>query len=69
MKYRYRWIPEIQPAIEFYAAEDYVGAGPGFMGIKRFPASRQLKWEVAFITGFNGDNKDHTLRMALEYEF
>ena len=69
MKYRYRWIPEIQPAIEFYAAEDYVGAGPGFMGIKRFPASRQLKWEVAFITGFIGDSKDHTLRMALEYEF
>lgn len=69
MKYRYRWIPEIQPAFEFYMAEHYIGAGPGFMGIKRFSPRRQLKWELAFITGFNGDVKDHTLRMALEYEF
>lgn len=69
LKYRYRWIPEIQPAIEFYAAENYMGVGPGFMGIKRWDGQHQLKWELAFITGLNGDNKDHTLRMAMEYEF
>ena len=69
MKYRYRWIPEIQPAIEFYAAEDFVGVGPAFMGIRRFDKQKQLKWELGFIAGLNGDSKDHTLRMALEYEF
>ncbi|WP_414828874.1 hypothetical protein [Alteromonas sp. H39] len=69
MKYRYRWIPEVQPAIEFYAAEGYVGVGPAFMGIRRFDGQRQLKWELGFIAGLNGDSKDHTLRMSLEYEF
>jgi len=69
MKYRYRWIPEIQPAIELYAAEDFIGVGPAFMGIRRFDGQKQLKWELGFIAGLNGDNKDHTLRMVLEYEF
>ncbi len=69
MKYRYRWIPEIQPAIEFYAAEDFIGVGPAFMGIRRFDGQKQLKWELGFIAGLNGDNTDHTLRMVLEYEF
>lgn len=68
-KFRYRWIPEIQPAIEVYVAEDFIGAGPAFMGIKRFDRQKQLKWELGFIAGFNGDSKDHTLRMSLEYEF
>ncbi|NVK55799.1 MAG: hypothetical protein HWE26_09300 [Alteromonadaceae bacterium] len=69
MKFRYRWIPEIQPAVEFYAAEDFVGVGPAFMGIRRFDGQKQLKWELGFIAGLNGDSKDHTLRMSLEYEF
>ena len=69
LKYRYRWIPEIQPAIEFYAAEDFIGLGPAFMGIRGFDGQRQLKWELGFIAGLNGDTKDHTLRMSVEYEF
>ena len=69
MKYRYRWIPEVQPAIEFYAAEDFIGVGPAFIGIRRFDGQKQLKWELGFIAGLNDDNKDHTLRMVLEYEF
>ncbi|MEG3767150.1 hypothetical protein [Alteromonas sp. 14N.309.X.WAT.G.H12] len=68
-KFRYRWIPELQPAVELYIAEDYIGIGPAFMGIKRFDRQEQLKWELGFITGLNGDSKDHTLRMSLEYEF
>ena len=68
-KFRYRWIPEVQPGIEMYVAEDYVGVGPAFMGIKRFDRQKQLKWELGFIAGLNGDSKDHTLRMSLEYEF
>ncbi|BFT29242.1 hypothetical protein D210916BOD24_04180 [Alteromonas sp. D210916BOD_24] len=68
-KFRYRWIPEVQPGLELYIAEDFIGIGPAFMGIKRFDRQQQLKWELGFIAGFNGDNKDHTLRMSLEYEF
>lgn len=68
-KFRYRWLPEVQPGVEVYVAEDFIGVGPAFMGIKRFDRQKQLKWELGFIAGLNGDNKDHTLRMSLEYEF
>lgn len=69
LQYRYRFIPEIQPAIELYTAEDFVGLGPSFMGIHRFEAQKQIKWELGFIAGLNGDSKDHTLRASLEFEF
>ena len=69
LQYRYRFIPEIQPAIELYTAEDFVGLGPSFMGIHRFEGQKQIKWELGFIAGLNGDSKDHTLRVAIEYEF
>ncbi len=68
-KFRYRWIPEVQPGLEVYVAEDFIGVGPAFMGIKRFDRQKQLKWELGFIAGLNGDSKDHTLRSSLEYEF
>lgn len=69
LKYRYRYLPAFQPAIEIYTGEDFIGAGPAFMGIHRYQGQKQLKWEMAFIAGLNGDAKDHTLRFALEYEF
>jgi len=69
LKYRYRWLPELQPAIEVYIGEDYSGIGPAFMGIHRFSGQKQLKWELAFITGINKGGKDHSLRFAVEYEF
>lgn len=69
LKYRYRYLPALQPSIEIYTGENFVGAGPGFMGVHRYEGQKQLKWELAFIAGLNGDSKDHTLRFALEYEF
>jgi hypothetical protein len=69
LKYRYRYLPSLQPSIEIYTGEDFVGIGPGFMGVHRYEGQKQLKWELAFIAGLNGDSKDHTLRFALEYEF
>ena len=69
LQYRYRWLPQVQPAIEFYVGEDYTGIGPALMGIQRFEGQKQLKWEAGFITGLNGDSKDHILRVAIEYEF
>lgn len=68
-KYRYRWIPQIQPSIELYSGEDYLGVGPAFMGIQRFDGQKQLKWEAGFISEFSNSGKDHTFRFALEYEF
>jgi hypothetical protein len=69
LKYRYRYLAALQPSIEIYTGEDFVGVGPGFMGVHRYEGQKQLKWELAFIAGLNGDAKDHTLRFALEYEF
>lgn len=71
LQYRYRWIPQLQPAIELYATENFIGAGPAFMGIHRYQRQKQLKWEFAFITAIDSDStgKDHSLRFAIEYEF
>lgn len=69
LKYRYRWMPQIQPAIEIYTGEDYFGIGPAFMGIQRFDGQKQLKWEAGFITEVSNSGKDHSLRVVLEYEF
>jgi len=69
VQYRYRYMEQFQPAIELYSGENYIGLGPAFMGIQRFDGQKQLKWEMAFITGLNGEDKDHILRMAIEYEF
>jgi len=69
LKYRYRWLPQIQPAIEIYTGEGYFGIGPAFMGIQRFDGQKQLKWEAGFITELSNSGKDHSLRVALEYEF
>ena len=69
LKYRYRWLPQIQPAIEIYTGEGYFGIGPAFMGIQRFDGQKQLKWEAGFITELSNSGKDHSLRIALEYEF
>lgn len=68
-KYRFRWQPYMQPGLELYSSDDYLGIGPAFMGIQRFEGQKQLKWELAFIQGLNGESNDKTLRFLLEYEF
>ena len=69
LQYRYRFIPEIQPAIELYMGEDYVGIGPAMMGLHRFTGQRQIKWELGLITEVGHSGKDQTLRLGLEFEF
>ena len=68
-QYRYRWLPQVQPSIELFIGEDFVGIGPGFMGLQRFDGQKQLKWEAGFITEVGHSGKDHSFRIALEYEF
>ncbi len=69
LQYRYRWLPQMQPAIEIYSGEDYFGVGPAFMGVQRFDGQKQLKWEAGFISEISNSGKDHSFRVALEYEF
>ena len=69
LKYRYRWSPQLQPSIEFYTGQNYMGIGPGFMGVQRFDKHKQLKWEIAFIEGLDNESENHIIRMAIEYEF
>jgi hypothetical protein len=68
-QYRYRWLPEFQPSLELYSGEDFLGLGPSFMGVHRIQGQEQIKWELGFITEVSHAGKDHTLRMAVEYEF
>ncbi|TKB45442.1 hypothetical protein [Thalassotalea mangrovi] len=69
LQYRYRWIPQLQPALELYSGEEFFGLGPAFLGIQRFSGQKQLKWEAGFITELSHPGKNHTLRIALEFEF
>jgi hypothetical protein len=69
LQYRYRYLEQLQPAIELYSGENYLGIGPAFMGVQRFEGQKQLKWEVGFITGVDSRSKGHILRVAVEYEF
>lgn len=69
MQYRYLLTLEFQPALEIYSDRDFQGIGPGFMGVSKFSPRQHLKWELAFIKGVNGDNKDHTLRAGVEWTF
>ena len=69
LQYRYRYLEQLQPAIEIYSGENYLGIGPAFMGLQRFSSQKQLKWEVGFITSVDNRSKGHILRMAIEYEF
>jgi hypothetical protein len=69
LQYRYRWLPQVQPAIEFYAGENYKGAGPSMMGVHKFSGLEQLKWELAVIFAIDASTVNNTLRFALEYEF
>ncbi len=69
LQYRYRYLEQLQPAIELYSGQNYLGIGPAFMGIQRFDGQKQLKWEVGLITGIDSRSKGHILRVAIEYEF
>ncbi|MDX2369963.1 MAG: hypothetical protein QNK36_16430, partial [Colwellia sp.] len=69
LQYRYRYLEQLQPAIELYSGQNYLGIGPAFMGVQRFDGQKQLKWEMGFITGVDSRSKGHILRVAIEYEF
>lgn len=66
---RYRYSRRFEPALELYAGEDTLGAGPVVMGLESFSPMTALKWQAGVIFGMDSDTADYTLRLALEYEF
>ena len=69
LQYRFRHLEQLQPAIEVYSGDNYLGIGPAFMGVQRYSGQKKLKWEAAFITGVTTESQGHILRLAIEYEF
>lgn len=69
LQLRHRSSPRLEPAVELYAGEDSLGAGPTFLGRERLGSMRALKWEAGVIFGLDGATPDYTLRAVLEYEF
>ncbi|MBW2941202.1 hypothetical protein [Zhongshania aquimaris] len=66
---RYRYRPMLEPALEFYSAEDYRGIGPVLVGAARLSGANSLRWEVGTVFGLDDDSADFSFRLMLEYEF
>ncbi|WP_339676921.1 hypothetical protein [uncultured Zhongshania sp.] len=66
---RFRYRPMLEPALEFYAAEDYRGIGPVLVGAARLSGANSLRWEVGTVFGLDEDSADYSFRLMLEYEF
>jgi len=66
---RYRYARHIEPALEFYGAEDGRALGPALMGDIRFGMRRALHWELGLLFGLDHDSPDNSLRAGIEYGF
>ena len=66
---RYRYSPRLEPAVEFFAAENLRALGPALMGTERLAPGRRLHWEAGFAVGLDHASPDLALRGKLEYEF
>ena len=66
---RYRYSRALEPAIEFYMAENTLGLGPVLMGEQRFGTRKKLHWELGVIAGLSNETPDATLRALAEFEF
>jgi hypothetical protein len=66
---RYRYSPRLEPAVEFFAAENLHALGPALLGTERLAPGRRLHWEAGFAVGLDHASPDLSLRGKLEYEF
>ncbi|MFT5482052.1 MAG: hypothetical protein ACI9GW_000699 [Halieaceae bacterium] len=66
---RYRYSPYFEPALEFHAGQDTRSLGPAILGSVPLDVGRRLRWEAGLSFALDGESADHTLRLALEYEF
>ena len=66
---RYRWSPSLEPAVEFFAAENLRALGPALLGSARIGPGRRLRWELGLAVGLDRTSPDLSARGKLEYEF
>ncbi len=66
---KYMFRRYLEPALEFYAGENYRGIGPVLIGTLRLAGANSLRWELGGIIGLDNDSEDEALRFLLEYEF
>lgn len=66
---RYRYSPRLEPALEFFAAENLRALGPALLGTERLSPGRRLHWEAGLAVGLDHTSPDLSLRGRLEYEF
>lgn len=66
---RYRYKPEFEPSIEFYAGQDSRGIGPVLQGTVNTGVRKSLHWEAGLLFGHGDASPDRTWRFLLEYEF
>lgn len=66
---RYRYARQFEPAMELYAGQNTLGAGPVVVGSRLLGGPRRLRWEFGSIFGLRDDTPDVTARALVEFEF
>lgn len=66
---RYRYSPSLEPALELFAAQKLLAAGPALLGTERLGAGRRLHWEAGIAMGLDSQSPEISVRGKLEYEF
>lgn len=66
---RYRYSPRLEPALEFYAGEDTVAAGPVFLGQLTTGPGRRWNWEAGVLWRLDNKSPDLSVRLLLDFEF
>lgn len=66
---RYRYAPGIEPALEFFAAENLLALGPALLGTTSLGAGRRLHWEAGVAAGLDQSSPNLSVRGKLEFEF
>lgn len=66
---RYRFSSYLEPAIEFYQAQDTQGIGPVLTGLLRIGQGDKLYWRAGVIAGTDKVTPAMSWVLSLEYEF
>ncbi len=66
---RYRFSRFLEPAVEFYSAEDTLGIGSVLLGQMRLGFMKKIHWEAGVIFGLDSPTPDQTVRVLFEFEF
>lgn len=67
-QFKYRLMPELEPAFEIYADEYNTVAGPVIKGTVKTGADK-IGYELGWLFGVDDDSADNTVKLIVEYEF